>query len=82
MQQDNLEFKHLCDDWREGCDGQEAFDFSLSSECEEDKIGLFQPKLITFTFRRCSWSFLCLCFVVLTSVLDKDSIELKVLAQM
>ena len=31
LQQDNLEFKHLCDDWREGCDGQEAFDFSLSS---------------------------------------------------
>ena len=22
---------------------QEAFDFSLSSECEEDKIGLLQP---------------------------------------
>ena len=43
LQHERLEFKHLCDDWREGFYWQEAFDFSLSSECEEDKIGLLQP---------------------------------------
>ena len=38
LRHERLEFKHLCDDWREGFYWQEAFDFSLSSGCDEGKI--------------------------------------------
>ena len=70
LRQEKLEFKHLCDDWREGFNWQEAFDFSLS----------YGSKIGHFHFSSCRFSFLFLCFVAFTSVLDKDSVELKVLA--
>ena len=37
-------------------------------------------KIDHFHFSSCRVSFLCLCFVVFTSVLGIDSVELKVLA--
>ena len=79
LQQEKLEFKHLCDDWREGSIGKKP----LTSRCRPDeKKQRFDCciQIALFHFSSCRFSFLCLCFVVFASVLGIDSVELKVLA--
>ena len=61
LQQEKLEFKHLCDDWREGSIGKKP----LTSRCRPDvKKQRFYCciQIDHFHFSYCRFSFLFLCF--------------------